>query len=482
MPGGSAAVYNREVVVTLRKLLFLLFAAIYVVVCPLTILYGLGYLFTPGTAHTVVKTGLLDLSTAPPGASVDLDGLPYAETTPTVIRDLLPGTYTITLQLPGRLPWVHVAQVEAGKSTVFEHILLLPRAWSVRELTPDAFTDLIPLPGTGRFLLRRGPALDEHVVYDADEGDWWPIIPRGAPLGRATVRAWTMVSGSPTFLLDVTTGRDRRWLWVEPNATGAVVEDLTHLFMEPPRRVVWDLHDRRVLFTYQGHHLNRVDLDARAVRPYVAEQVVGVGLARHVVYVITNDGRLQRMDEEGRHVEPLTGEPLVLPGAPADDLRLDVGPANVFVVTGPRGALALGRPPAPLQVVVARGVRGLDLDPSGQRLLVWQRDRLGVVDLSPPASGDADETDGPPPVIWVVTGGRQIAQACWAAEGSSILFRDGHEVSLVQLTSDGPRPPEPLLRIRRASAFAYWDATGRLYYLDPASGRLAAIDLVPRAS
>ena len=43
----------------LRRIFFYLFTAIYVVACPMTILYALGYLVKPGTEKGIVKRGLI---------------------------------------------------------------------------------------------------------------------------------------------------------------------------------------------------------------------------------------------------------------------------------------------------------------------------------------------------------------------------------------------------------------------------------------
>ena len=65
----------------LRKIIFYIFAAVYVVACPLVIAYALGYMFVP-QQRNVIQTGLISLQTIPAGAEVTLDCEPYPRLTP----------------------------------------------------------------------------------------------------------------------------------------------------------------------------------------------------------------------------------------------------------------------------------------------------------------------------------------------------------------------------------------------------------------
>lgn len=54
----------------LRKIVFYILSAIYIVLCPLIILYAFGYIFTPDTERNITKTGVVYVATSPPGATV----------------------------------------------------------------------------------------------------------------------------------------------------------------------------------------------------------------------------------------------------------------------------------------------------------------------------------------------------------------------------------------------------------------------------
>ena len=87
--------------VTLRKILFYLFVAFYLVLCPLIILYALGYIFTPQVEEGFAKTGLMHFETLPTGASISIANKPYDEKTPATIRNLLAGVYYVKISRTG---------------------------------------------------------------------------------------------------------------------------------------------------------------------------------------------------------------------------------------------------------------------------------------------------------------------------------------------------------------------------------------------
>ena len=109
----------------------------------------------------------------------------YAEKTPTVLRNFLPGEYAVTLVLKHHEPWWQTVPVEAAKATILEHVLLLPKDLNTTPLLAQPCEQLMPLAETPLLLLRMGPSLTDHLVYDwrADKS-WW-LLPSEAPWAEA---------------------------------------------------------------------------------------------------------------------------------------------------------------------------------------------------------------------------------------------------------------------------------------------------------
>ena len=138
----------------------------------------------------------------------------------------------------------------------------------------------------------------------------------------------------------------------------------------------------------------------------------------------------------------------------------------------------MNKPPYRL---VEQGVRGFEFDARRKRLLVWHKNRLGVVDLSsPPRDEEARELGSP--IRWVFDEGRDIEQAFWIYEGSHVLFRDHDRVAVLELLRAGTPLRHELVQVRLGSSIAYAEETGRMYYLEKETGRCVALEVLPKAS
>ena len=461
----------------LRRLVFWVFAAAYLTLCPLTILSALGYLVKPGAGGGLVKTGLIYLSTAPPGASVYLGSQRYTQRTPTVLRDLVPGDYPMRLALRGHQPWMQTVPVEAERATVLERVLLLPKTRPQQVLRPGPFEQLLPMPGTRFLLLTTGPTIADVTVYDTKDDASWPLLPTESSLRDARILSHVAVNDSPCLLFRVEAREGERWVWVELKPEVNRAADLTALLPETPQQVGWDPLDRRTLFTLHGDRLDRMELATRAIYPDTARSILGFGAFEKALYVLHDDGLIERMDVDGKHPEPLPAETW-LPRS-----RLGIrGPVQVTAVSrenllllGARGELLTNRFPYRLS---EKGVQGIEVDPKREQALVWGKEMLGIVSFS---RGSKDEAlEGFPTLRWIFTRGNRIEQAFWVYEGSHVVFRDADHVLLLEVDTYGKPYLYDLLQVKRKSFMMYSEAAGTLYFLGAATGALAALEVLPK--
>ncbi|MFC1570901.1 PEGA domain-containing protein, partial [Candidatus Omnitrophota bacterium] len=103
-----------------RRIVFYLFVAIYIIICPLLLLYAYGYIYKPGIEKGLLTTGLIYVATAPTGSEIYVNDKKYAKNTPTAIMELLPGEYSIELKLDGYKTWSQTVPVAKEKATVLE--------------------------------------------------------------------------------------------------------------------------------------------------------------------------------------------------------------------------------------------------------------------------------------------------------------------------------------------------------------------------
>ena len=120
----------------IRAFLFYLSVIIFLIGLPFILSYALGYKFDRRT-FKFTKTGLLVLKTQPSGASVYLDEKLLNVKTPATIAELLPGRYSLRLELEKYYPWFNEVNVDADKVTRLEKIILFPLRSNIKQLNRD---------------------------------------------------------------------------------------------------------------------------------------------------------------------------------------------------------------------------------------------------------------------------------------------------------------------------------------------------------
>jgi len=178
----------------LRRVTFALFTGAYLVVCPLTILYALGYVVHPLAGEGLLKTGLISVESRPEGAILYLEGKRYAHRTPAIIPGLRPGRYALRVAARGHRPWHGVVTVEAEQATALDHLLLLPRRLPAQRLLRGPFQQLRGIPDTRFLLLAHGRRLADLLVYDSASGEARPASDYDIGLYQGSEIPWKVMS------------------------------------------------------------------------------------------------------------------------------------------------------------------------------------------------------------------------------------------------------------------------------------------------
>jgi hypothetical protein len=106
---------------------------------PLILSYALGYKFNV-RAFKFVKTGLIFVKTQPAGAQIYLNNRLITERSPASMQELLPGSYNVTLELAQHYPWKGQVEVEAGKVSRVDKVILFPVRPNLEQLNQEKFS------------------------------------------------------------------------------------------------------------------------------------------------------------------------------------------------------------------------------------------------------------------------------------------------------------------------------------------------------
>ncbi|PIQ90556.1 MAG: hypothetical protein COV71_03840 [Candidatus Omnitrophica bacterium CG11_big_fil_rev_8_21_14_0_20_41_12] len=123
----------------LRAVLFFLSVLIFFAGLPFILSYALGYKFDRRTLK-FTKTGLIFIQTQPDGAKIYLDGKLFAEHSPASMQELIPGVYKVVLELAQHYPWKGEVDVEAGKVSRLDKIILFPLRSNFQQLNREKFS------------------------------------------------------------------------------------------------------------------------------------------------------------------------------------------------------------------------------------------------------------------------------------------------------------------------------------------------------
>ena len=459
-------------ILTLRKIIFYVAVIIYLVLCPLIIFYAVGYIVKPRMQKPFVKTGVIYLSTLPPRASIYLNGKISPSLTPAVLGQLSPGSYKVDLFLEGYEVWNETLSVKAEEATVLDKILLIPKTWKKALLIKGKFEDLLPFPGT-QFLLAAGERqLKGHLIYDTKNDKTRPLLPGESQYAAYSVLSPFTVKGSPFLLLHVSSQEQEKFLWFDLTAEEAEPLDITDLFPEKPIRVIWDPQDGNTLFSFHGNSIDKIDLKAKALYPDYVADVRGLGVSQNTLYALKKKGVLISMNYDKSGLTKILDEPALGESIFGDteNFRITAFTKEIILFEGDAGELLANRLPYKF---IERGLGGLDFDTPRERVLLWLRGGLGILDFSAEETGDV-AFEKPPALVRVFTGGKNIRQAFWVYEGSHIMFLDGDEIFLLGLGEYIAPRLSNLFKVKPGTPIFYSEDAGCVYFINAASGNLMA--------
>ncbi len=511
-----------------RKALFYLFCLAFVIGAPLIVLYALGYIVRPIQSGGIVQTGLIYLSSTPPGATAYLQKKRYREKTPTILRDLLPGEYSLRLALKHYRVWNRDVRVEAGKATVLDRILLIPGALKPVRYTEESFEELIPVSGTGFVLLKKGQLAKDLFVFDSSASKLLPVFSRQFHYPDARVSRIDLVPSSPHVVVYLKLGKDSRIYGVELSARETKFRILDDFFDAAPGKLKWDPKTAQHYFAFKNNRLTEVRTvsrrnntvfsfvsatdsgengrqneaiddsrasDARGADtdflkksflsafegelspPVRYEQVRGYGVSEDAVYVLSQNQILRKRLRHGESEALLKDEPLFLKlfGKKGFYDVYAFSPDRIFFV-GDNGKFIGTRPP---YFLTEARVAGLDYEEESGKILIWNGRQIGVVDLAD-RQKEKFLFENYPRVRWFFEGGKRIKRAFWIYDDSHVLFLDGNTVYLFELWLGENARVEELISVAKNSDVAYVEEAGYLYYLDAETQRFCGLEILPK--
>ncbi len=198
-----------------RHILFLCFLSAFVIAAPLVVLYTAGYRYS-FAARRVVQTGILSLGSVPKGAMISIDDEPLRPTTPSVVKNVLPGEHLVRVEKDGYSSWQKRLSVASRETTFADDVVLfLTDTPTIVEETPLAAVGVHPTNGSAAYAKIQGQWTE---VWIKDARDGTDRLVSRLPVGASSAvslswrndgSALAIESNGPTrslTLVDATTG------------------------------------------------------------------------------------------------------------------------------------------------------------------------------------------------------------------------------------------------------------------------------------
>ena len=464
---------------TLRKVLFLVFTAVYLVAAPLTILYALGYIFNPDE-QKLLQTGLVSLVSDPSGAEVWVDGKLSRDKTPVVFRNLSPGTHETRVTLPGHHPWQEQVKVVPERALRFENILLFPETFVPEILGNFPVSRLWHVPGGKYIFVLQGKTTSGLSLFDPSEKKFKPLVSLDLFPDSELTELLIHPEGNQALLLQRKDSAPPLLIRLtEPPET------LPHSHLLSPllEEVRWDRRHNRLLFYLQGESLKKVDLEDLRLSLPLMDGVAGYTIHRGKFYVLDRQGRFLALNAKGKLEEVFLDDPakarLVFGAGAQQKYRIFFLP-NPSVFSPPyetavlflssEGRLSSNKLPYFLDEGAAELVPAF----SHPRAAYRKGPELWVVDFDREEEKTFFET-GPTPRR-VHKGSDALSNLLWTFNDQYLIFLEGNRV-MAQDFEGGGKAVE-LFRVSREAPEIVLDSqSGFLYFAEPAQNRLARVKL-----
>jgi hypothetical protein len=451
----------------IRKPLFIAFFAAYVIVLPFLLTYALGFDLVAIARGRFIRTGGVFVASTPPRAQLTIDGEEQQKKTPLSVISLPSGVHSARLQLEGFRPWVRSLKVKPGEVTVVEDALLIPLKWQQTSLSANAFADLFPGSAGPYLIFRRGLRLQDIWLYDMRADSLVQPVLAGQVTGNALVRSIRTEPGSTAFLMEVMAGPARRVLRAKILWPSLRLQDVTRLFPGPVDSARWNPQDADTIFVTRQGRLYQVRIPTGSTRAYAGRSIDGFTLEGRTIYAVDRGRRMWKLDPGDGEWQPLHAFDAQLARLPErGELSFSVPSQDLFGALAADGQFAGGWSDAPFN---ASEVRGYQTSVSPARLLAWQRSWIALATRVPP-----DDPAHKKPIVlteWIPSRGGSMTQAWFVYGVTHILYHGGDQITLHAPSHDGKDFSYWVATAREGTSAWFSGETGRVYYIDGATGK-----------
>lgn len=246
-----------------RRLIYLTFTIIFLVIAPFLIYYALGYRYN-FTKKRLEKTGVIYIKSYPRHAEIYLNNKLYPEKTPTQINRLLANNYQIKIVKDGYFPWSKTLPVFPQATTFIEDATLFKNQLKSVPLSLAEYQQLAVSPDVTKAILLE-KRLSDNVLHLYNLLNNEDTVVYQTPL-KLTVDSWCPNSNK------VIVKKNLDYLIL--NAESLAVTSFYDLFKRNFEQVKCDYYNDNIIYGLKDGYLYQLDLLAKKITLLLNERVI----------------------------------------------------------------------------------------------------------------------------------------------------------------------------------------------------------------
>jgi len=406
----------------LRRIVYLSFIALFLLVAPVLALYSMGYRYHWGK-HRIERTGLLVVDGEPRDATVRIDGAVQDNRLPARLGGLGENEYTVRIERDGFHPWEQRIGITSGHTTSIPNVRLFRDTQPTLALAGTIAHAAVSADQRWLAIIRSTESFEELWLWNL-EADERTLVLRTPKLPSSLFPLPSSLSWSPRHAtLLVRSASDA--IAVFPDRT-PTTRSILRLLPGRPTTIAWELGDDRTLVASVERRLFRVNLTTgRTIALAIPAPEGPFALARGTLFA-AGGGRILALPTDGQTPKLIATLPEQTSVARFTDLR---GTQLDAETTEPTQLLTIGTTDGNVRTRSGFGLR-------------WTRER------------DAALWHGETFELWAESGTpaqprllvrreAPLIDAVWHPEGRHVIFATAREVAVLEL---GPstHPATPL--------------------------------------
>ncbi|MDO8668770.1 MAG: PEGA domain-containing protein [Candidatus Buchananbacteria bacterium] len=277
-----------------RRLIYLFFITIFLIVTPLIILYTQGYRYNFKRGK-VQKTGILIVSSIPKKADIYLNGkIIENDQTPTRIEKLLPADYEIKLSKEGYHDWTKKLQISENSTTFAEDVILWKNNLPI-QLAARQIIDWLPAPDNKKIVFITE---DRKVIsLDIDTKEFNDIYQAGQ-YANPKILSWSnngkkiLIKSNNEYLII-----EAERYYIKPT----IISDNDY------KLIKWDQNNDNLLYGLNNSGIWKIDLFTRAKKLVFDKAVDDFILNNDTIYYFYKDIIYRQKLVESKNPEIIDG-------------------------------------------------------------------------------------------------------------------------------------------------------------------------------